>query len=183
MQGLDSFLALFCDITISQVVKLIFALVFMFLIYKQVKQYIQGKINEQNERIAVEKQRDADIKEALTSVRKYPEYRQQSIKIQGLLEDEIKELRKMIEEDRKRIAEVEKQERIRERNRLRDTLLQNYRYYTDTTKNPDQQWNDMEAEAFWALFKDYEELGGNDYMHTTVQPEMQRLTVVAVCNK
>lgn len=183
MRGLDEFLALFGGVTISQIVKVAFAILFMFLIYKQIKQYIQGKINEQNMRIAAEKQRDADIQEALVAVRKYPEYREQSIKIQELLEGEIQELRIMIQEDKARIANVEQQERVRERNRLRDTLLQHYRYYTDTGRNPSQSWNVMEAEAFWALFKDYEALGGNDYMHTTVQPAMQRLKVVSVDNK
>lgn len=36
----------------------------------------------------------------------------------------------------------------------------------------------MEAEAFWELFSDYEEAGGNGYMHTVVQPAMNRLTVI-----
>lgn len=180
MRGLDEFLELFGDITISQIVKVIFAIVFMFLIYKQIKQYIQGKINEQNMRIAAEKQRDSDIQEALTAVRKYPEYREQSIKIQELLEGEIQELRTMIEEDKKRIAQVEEQEKRRECNKLRDTLLQHYRFYTNKEKNPSQSWTNMEAEAFWELFRDYEDLGGDGYMHTEVQPAMERLTVVSI---
>lgn len=35
----------------------------------------------------------------------------------------------------------------------------------------------MEAEAFWELFRDYEDLGGDGYMHTEVQPAMERLVV------
>ena len=196
MKGLDEFLKLFGDITVSQLVTVIFALVFMFFIYKQVKKYFDEKIKTQNERAQIEKNRDADIQEALQAVRKYPEYRQQSIKIQELLEkeieetrnqsvkiqelleEEIQELRVMVKEDKERIARVEEQEKRRERNKLRDTLLQNYRYYTNKEKNPHQLWTQMESEAFWELFKDYEELGGNGYMHTVVQPEMERLCVV-----
>ena len=36
----------------------------------------------------------------------------------------------------------------------------------------------MEAEAFWKIFKDYEELKGNGYVHTEVQPAMNELEVI-----
>lgn len=183
MKGLDEFLDLCGDITVSQIVTGIFALVFMYFIYKQVKQYFDEKIKAQNERAQMEKKRDTDIQEALIAVRKYPEYRQQSIRIQELLEGEIQELRVMIQEDKERLARMEEQDRRRECNKLRDMLLQNYRYYTNKERNPHQVWTQMEAEAFWELFNDYEELGGNGYMHTTVQPEMERLMVVEVGEK
>lgn len=198
MKGLDEFLELFGDITVSQIVTFLFAFVFMFFIYKQVKKYFDEKIKANNDRIEIEKKRDADIQEALSAVRKYPEYRQQSIKIQellereiqetrqqsikvqSLLEEEIQELRVIVQEDKKRIIKVEEQEKRRECNKLRDMLLQNYRYYTNKERNPHQSWTQMEAEAFWELFRDYEDLGGNGYMHTVVQPEMERLTIVNI---
>lgn len=180
MSGLEQFLTLFGGITISHLVTIIFAIVFMFFVYKQIKNFFDAKIKEQNARIAAEKVRDANIQEALSAVRKYPEYRQQSIKIQELLEGEIQELRVMIQEDKERLARMEEQDRRRECNKLRDILLQNYRYYTNKERNPSQTWTQMEAEAFWELFGDYEELGGDGYMHTVVQPEMQSLTVVVV---
>lgn len=40
----------------------------------------------------------------------------------------------------------------------------------------------MEAEAFWGLFRDYEEAGGNGYMHSVVQPAMTEL-IVRECPK
>lgn len=178
MKGLEQFLELFGGITISQIVTIVLALVFMVFVYKKVKQYFDEKIKAQNERAEAEKQRDKDIKEALEAVRKYPEYRQQSINIQKLLEGEIQELRALIQEDKERIVKMEEQERKRECNKLRDILLQNYRYYTNKETNPSGEWTKMEAEAFWELFADYEELGGDGYMHTEVQPEMQRLIVI-----
>ena len=36
----------------------------------------------------------------------------------------------------------------------------------------------MESEAFWDLFKEYEEADGDGYMHTEVQPAMNLLTVL-----
>lgn len=196
MKGLEEFLMLFGEITVSDIVVVVMAFVFMFFIFKKVKSYFDDKITAQNERAMAEKKRDADIKEALDAVRKYPEYRQQSIKIQellerenqetrqqslkiqSLLEEEIQELRVMIQEDKARLICIEEQEKRRECNKLRDILLQNYRYYTNIERNPSQTWTKMESEAFWDLFRDYEDLGGNGYMHTEVLPAMERLVVL-----
>ena len=194
----EAFLRFFGEVTISDIVMVISALTFMVVIYKRVKKHFNDKLAAQNERLAAEKKRDDDIKEALEAVRKYPEYRQQSIKIQellerenqetrqqslkiqSLLEEEIQELRLLIQEDKKRLIAIEEQEKRRECNKLRDMLLQNYRYYTNEEKNPSQTWTKMESEAFWELFRDYEDLGGDGYMHSEVQPAMQRLLIVDV---
>ena len=82
-----------------------------------------------------------------------------------------------------RLEEIEKQNKKRECSKLRDMLLQNYRYYTSKTQNPSQSWTRMESEAFWELFREYEEAGGNGYMHSVVQPEMERLTIIEVGHK
>ena len=86
----------------------------------------------------------------------------------------------MQKETADRLLRMEEQNKKRERNKLRDTLLQHYRYYANPDKNPSMSWTHMEADAFWALFKDYEEAGGDGYMHTVVQPEMERLNVIEV---
>ena len=46
--GLNEFLELFGDITIGQIVGLIFAGLFMLFIYKQVKKFFEQKIEKQN---------------------------------------------------------------------------------------------------------------------------------------
>ena len=149
MTGYDEFIAVFGKITLFDIAQLLFAGVFLFLAYRKLKKYLVDKHDR-------EQLRDAQLKEALDSVRKYPEYRQQSI-------------RKM-EEDAKR----------RERSKLRDLLLQSYRYYTDQERNPLGAWTSMEAEAFWELFKEYEDAGGNGYIHTVVQPAMNLLKVIDI---
>jgi predicted RNase H-like nuclease (RuvC/YqgF family) len=187
LKGLEEFLILFGDMTVSQLVTIIIAGIFLRVVYNKVKQYFDAKIKAENERIKAEKKRDEDIKTALSAIEKYPEYRKQSIKIQELLEGEIQELREevqelriMIKDDKDRIQNMEEQERRRECNKLRDTLIQNYRYYTNKERNPSQSWTNMESEAFWDLFRDYEDLGGDGYMHTVVQPDMERLTVIEI---
>ena len=201
MKGLEEFLELFGDITVSQIVTFLMAVVFIIFLCKQAKKYFNEKIKVQNERAQAEKKKDEELKEALCAVRKYPEYRQQSIKIQELLEgqiqdtrqqaikmqelleEEIQELRALIQDDKQRLIHMEEQDKRRECNKLRDMLLQNYRYYTNKDQNPSQSWTVMESEAFWELFRDYEELGGDGYMHTEVQPAMERLMVVGVGQK
>ena len=41
----------------------------------------------------------------------------------------------------------------------------------------------MEHHAFFELVRDYEDLGGNDYVHSTVLPAMNELEVVLMSNK
>lgn len=184
MTGLNEFLALFGNITLAEIVVFVFAMIFLFLIYKEIKKYVDAKVKEQHDKEAVDKAYKQKLEEAWSATQKYPEYRQQSIKIQGLLESEIQEVKDTettITEALKKLSErlerMEEDTKRRERNQLRDLLLKNYRHYTNKELNPTQSWTKMEAEAFWELFSDYEDAGGNGYMHTIVQPEMNKLIV------
>ena len=167
MTGLNNFINLFGQVTLSTVVELVLAGVFLYLIYKKVRDFLI-------ERYEAEK--------ALDAVHKYPEYRVQSIKIQQTLENEIQTIRKTMERYQARLDSVEETNKRRECNKLRDRLLQSYRYYTNEETNPSKSWTQMEAEAFWGLFRDYEEAGGNGYMHSVVQPAMTEL-IVRECPK
>lgn len=178
MNGFDEFVKLFGDITILNVIELILAAFFLYLIYKKVKDHLI-KVHES------EKKRDEQLKEALDAVRKYPEYRQQSIEIQKKLESDIKGLRESQEglretqkQTAERLADMEEITQRREKNKLRDCLLQNYRYYTNPNTNPSGTWTRVESETFWALFQDYEDAGGNGYMHEEVAPAMKMLVIV-----
>lgn len=171
MTGLTQFLEVFGSFTVASAVQIILAFVFLFFVYKKIKDYLIKKYE-------ADKTRDAQLKEALAAVSKYPEYRQQSIEIQNKLETEIQELRKALNKNTKSIEQLKEDSKKREVNKLRDTLLQNYKYYTDKTKNPLQEWTRMESEAFCDLFGDYEDMGGDGYMHTVVMPAMQLLTVI-----
>ena len=114
----------------------------------------------------------------MAAIDKYPEYRAQSIRVQKELEQKIGELKKSQDANTKKLHQMEETQMRESRNRLRDTLLERYRYYTDASRNPSQSWTSMESEAFWELFGDYERAGGDGYMHTEVQPAMNRLHVV-----
>ena len=180
MKYLDEFLAVFGDITLSQVVIVILAFVFLFLMYKEVKKLVDTKIAETQERLDTERTYKKKIDDSYDVTRKYPAYHQESIQIRDSLKKEIKEIRDCFGSVMTRLEEIEEQNKKRECSKLRDMLLQNYRYYTNDIHNPSKSWTRMESEAFWELFREYEQAGGNGYMHSVVQPEMERLIIVEV---
>lgn len=185
MKGMDAFLTLFGDITVSKIVVFIAAIIFLFSIYKEVKKYIDTKIKEQQQKTKQEEEYKKKINDAWNETQKYPMYRAQSIQIQSDFEtkisgvrDEESNIMKEIKKISDRIAKMEEGAREREKNRLRDLLIKYYKHYTSLEANPSQSWTDMEKMSYDALLKDYEELGGNDYIHLTVDPAMKELNVI-----
>lgn len=180
MKYLDQFLEIFGDVTIGELTVFILAGVFMFGIYKEMKKFNDARMAERQQKIDEEKAQKQKIDAAYNVAQKYPEYHQESIQIRDNLEKEIQELRDDFKIIMDRLNEIEEQNKKRECSKLRDMLLQNYRYYTSETQNPSKSWTRMESEAFWELFREYEEAGGNGYMHTEVQPAMERLMIVEI---
>ena len=185
MTGLEQFLQFFGDITISKIIGFGLAVLFCWKIYQQIQKFFNNKKEILIKKHESEKEKDKQLQTVLEEVSKYPQYREQSRKIQKEFREEIdglKESQKVLADTQQDIYVTlkdmrEKQER-RECNKLRDKLLQSYRYYTDKSRNPSQTWTRMESEAFWELFGDYEDMGGDGYMHTVVQPAMNLLTVI-----
>ena len=56
---------------------------------------------------------------------------------------------------------------------LKDTLINYYNKYRVVG-----EWSNLEKEAFWELFEDYESRGGNGFIHSIVEPVMRELKVV-----
>lgn len=178
MTGLEQFLENFGHITLAQIVSVALALTFVFLIYKQIKKYVDLKVAEHEKQKKEDELKKQKLEEAWNATQKYPEYRKQSIQIQALLESEIQEIREGLQAMMSRFEEIENQNKKRECSKLRDMLLQNYRYYTSAQHNPSKSWTKMESDAFWELFREYEEAGGDGHMHTVVQPAMERLEII-----
>lgn len=57
--------------------------------------------------------------------------------------------------------------------KLKDTIIAYYKKYKDIG-----EWNDLEKDAFWDLFKSYEAHGGNGFIHSIVEPVMRELNVI-----
>ena len=171
MYGKEAFIEVFGSITIADVVQMCLAIGFLVFIGKKVTEYLVS-------RHEAEKKKDEQLKKVLEAVEKYPEWRQQSVDIQKELKDEIQGIRKSQEKQTERLDTLEKDTKRRERNRIRESLLRNYRYFTSKIKNPMQAWTRMEADAFWEEYKDYTDAGGNGHVHEEVQPKMRELEVI-----
>lgn len=129
------------------------------------------------------------IKKLEEAVNNLPKYREQSLKIQEELKqadvsivDLCKTIKDEVMENRKEV--LTKLERLeeREKNALRAKILEEHRLYTDESRNPMKAWSEMEEHSFRKLLEDYEALGGNDYVHDIVIPDMNHLNVVSMSN-
>lgn len=168
---MESFLRLFGNLTVEWVAVIIVAIVFLVKIYKIVKNYF-------SEKALAEKEKADKMQGVIDQVNQYPKWHQQSIDIQKKFTEAIEGLQEGQKENNKRLEKMEQENQRRERNKLRDRILQSYRYYTSKEKNPMLAWSEMEADAFWNIFKDYEDQHGNGHVHTEVQPAMRNLEVI-----
>lgn len=170
-RNLKPFLEVFGEMKVATAVLVIAAVVFMFSIYKVVAAHFREKYR-------LEMEKEEQMKGILEQVKMYPKWREQSIERQKEFTKAIDKLQQNQAEITRELKEIEERRKKTKRNELRDRLLQTYRYFTNKEKNPLLAWSEMEAEAFWKVFNDYEEAGGDGDMHTTVQPAMRRLEVV-----
>lgn len=160
MMGQKEFIELFGEVTVATIVTWIMALIFMVFVGRKIKDYFEKKIK-------AEQEKNKKLEQVFDAVKKV-----------STIENDIRELREGQERQEKRLRSMEENADRRERNKLRDSLLQNYRYYTNKDRNPQLAWTRMESDAFWDLFKDYEDAGGDGYIHSVVQPAMNALFIV-----
>ena len=178
MSGIDEFNALFGNITLSQLVMALSAMGFAIAASRNLKTYLDKRYADKQAKDEAEKSRNEQIKEALEAVSHYPEYREQSKKIQQELKTELGKIRESLQDLSTRVDTMEQGRKEEDLHKLRDLLIKAYNYYAYPEKNPSGAWTRMEAESFWDLFYDYEAKGGDGYIHSTVQPAMERLRII-----
>ena len=152
---------------------------------KKIRQAREEERQEKERLMEDNKLRDEKIARLEEAVDALPRYRQKSKEIQEELQTtdrEIIDLCGAIRDSviQNRIEVLDKLQRLedREKNALRAKILEEHRLYTDDSRNPMKAWSEMEEHSFREIVKDYEALGGNDYVHHVVLPEMNRLYVV-----
>lgn len=134
--------------------------------------------------------KDARIISLETAVNALPSYRAQSLQIQQQLTNTDQEILTTLSDIKdsmlgnrtilnERLDRLEK----REKNALRQKILQEHRLFTDEHMNPMHAWTEMEHHSFFELVRDYEDLGGNDYVHSEVLPAMNRLRVIPMSDR
>lgn len=134
--------------------------------------------------------RDAKIASIEATIKELPSYRAQSLQIQQQLQNTDKDILAACADIKNSVLDNqhvlnERLDRLekREKNTIRAKLLDEYRLFTDATKNPMLAWSEMEHHAFFELVRDYEDLGGNDYVHSEVIPNVNKLEVIPMTDK
>lgn len=128
--------------------------------YRNVSQQLRDNLQEETN-IAVKKSEEANTRSKETL-------------------NEIREMRLLMEQIKDRQEEIDADRKAQKVNELRQDLINAYHYFTSLERNPKQEWNEMEAHAFWSMFKDYERYGGNDFAHRVIQPAMNKLKVIPI---
>ena len=179
---MDAFLEIFGTVPTAATVTALIALFFIFRIYKKYNKLVIDNYKKEEEK-------ENKIQKLLEQIEMYPVWRQQSIDKQQQIDQRFEEFTKSISElksiqqdNTKKLEEIEINNAKREQNKIRSKLLQWYSYYTGHS-NPMHAWTEMEADAFWRLFKDYDDTGGDGYIHTEVQPAMNLLIVIPMSEK
>jgi hypothetical protein len=136
------------------------------------------------------KARDAKIAALEVTVNALPSYRAQSLQIQTQLQNTDKDILNACTDIKNSVLENQRilNERLdrlekREKNALRQKILQEYRIFTDEGMNPIKAWTEMEHHSFFELVHDYEGLGGNDYVHSEVIPAVNKLRVIPMSDR
>lgn len=178
---------IFVATTVSVVITLVITLIFNKLVGwpATLKKHKEAERLEK-ERLAREAaDRDHKIATLEAAVASLPGYRAQSLQIQQQLQAADTAILATCQQiqagvaDNQRVlnARLDKLEK-REKNALREKLLAEYRLMTSDKLNPSKCWSEMEHHAFFELVRDYEDLGGNDYVHSVVVPEVNELMVI-----
>lgn len=136
------------------------------------------------------RERDNKIAALQAAVDALPGYRAQSLQIQAQLQNTDQELLQVCNAIKEGVLEnrqvldsrLDRLER-REKNSLRQKILQEHRIFTDEHMNPMKAWTEMEHHSFFKLVEDYEDLGGNDYVHSEVLPDMNKLRVIPMSDR
>lgn len=177
---MEEFLKVFGGYKISTIITFILACVFLSKMIVTMRNYIVEEYEEK-------KKKDEMLQQTFDIVNKYQELRkqdrEQSLQIQKQLKESIDEIKRIQEENNNKLQEMDKENKKREVNRLRNSLLYAYQEYADEDRNPMMAWTEMERQTFWDLFSDYENLGGDGHMHTEVQPVMNRLEIIPMTEK
>ena len=134
--------------------------------------------------------RDNKLAEIQAVIDALPTYRAQSLQIQAQLQGTDREILAACSEIKDSMLEnrsilndrLDRLER-REKNALRQKILQEHRLFTDESMNPMRAWTEMEHHSFFELVRDYEDLNGNDYVHSEVLPDMNRLRVIPMSDR
>lgn len=178
---MDEFIQLFGEIPLSTAIIFIVAISFLIATGSKAYKFIvktHDSLQEKNQALDDLKKDVKELKEHTASKEQWKELKEKQNNLEEIL-NQILETQKVLVEKQQTFEEENHSHNV---NRLRDRLLQSYRYYISEVKNPMMAWTEMEKEAFDNLLADYYAQGGNSFVHTKVDPEMASLEVISIAD-
>lgn len=182
MKPEEALINMFGNLTVLHVVEFLFAMYFIIRVSMDAIKFINKKHDE-------EQQKSADLAEALAGVRQMPQYRDDSVKIRGQLEQKIEDVHdemnnkfddvtKKFDAVMDRLDKMDAESKKRARNRIREELMRGHRMFTDPIKNPMKAWSSLEHDSWFAQYEDYLDCNGNGDMQYRICPEMNNLDII-----
>ena len=133
-----------------------------------------------NKPIGIMKQRKADHELTLQNAKaiqelskKHEEDTKQCTRHDEMIRDDLKKLTDTVNSMALSFEKMQQKNNETKVKELKDTLINYYNKYRVIG-----EWSKLEKDAFWELFEDYEERGGNGYIHSIVEPVMRELREV-----
>ena len=123
-----------------------------------------------NKPIGAMKQRKADHALLVETVQ---DLKQLHDKHDKIIKEELSTLTNTVNSIATNLEDMERKNNETKVKELKDTLINYYNKYRVVG-----EWSNLEKEAFWELFEDYESRGGNGFIHSIVEPVMRELKVV-----
>lgn len=96
--------------------------------------------------------------------------RQISTQHDKMIENDLEKLSDTVDRIVITLEEMQKKDNDSKLKRLKDSLVRYYNKYKDIG-----EWSKLEKDAFWDLFDDYEQRGGDGFVHSIIEPVMREL--------
>lgn len=94
----------------------------------------------------------------------------QSIRHDEIIKNDLANLTETVNNIAKTLEYMQEKENETKLKELKGSLIRYYNRYKNSGG-----WTELEKDAFWDLFGDYEKRGGDGYIHTIVEPVMREL--------
>lgn len=94
----------------------------------------------------------------------------QSIKHDQMIKEDLSNLTHTVNSIAQTLSDMQSKDNETKLKELKSSLVRYYNKYKNIG-----EWNKLECAAFWDLFYEYESRGGNDYVHSVIEPVMREL--------
>ena len=104
---------------------------------------------------------------------KHKELVRQDLGYVKAIKQDINNLTKSVNDITQTLSDMRTKENETKLKELKSSLVRYYNKYKVIG-----EWSKLESEAFWDLFSEYEERGGDGYVHSIIEPVMRELREV-----